>query len=281
MNNQAVFSARSNRRRQLGFTLIELLVVIAIIAILAGMLLPALSKAKDRTQAIIDVNNIRQIVISTVSFATDNNEILPHPTWGDVPAGPNGWAYATKVAGLGTIPTAANQLTASNQVPFFKESQLGNYLGKQQKVLDCPKDVVERTGDKKKDWLARPVKLTSYTFSGALCGYAGKEVANAAAGNTYKLTSFQPMDIFVWEADETRSYNFNDAGNNILSDQEGVSQRHAGGKPTDPTRNVKGGAVVGRLGGTSHFIKWAKFKEFRDTYNRTKARNDLVCGPGF
>ncbi len=101
----------SNQMTKRGFTLIELLVVIAIIALLIGLLLPALAKAQQNARSMKDQTNIRQIHSGMLIFAADDRGNLPVPGRINrlpVEIGTGGGTAATNISGLGPIDYEKN-----------------------------------------------------------------------------------------------------------------------------------------------------------------------------
>jgi len=279
-------STRSRHGLQ-GFTLTELVMIIVITVFLSGLLLAMPDRNREKIFVLTDLNNFRQILLATSMYQTENQDFLPHPTWGAINggnSGPDGWAYA--VANRGKITNGPSYIPSCNgrdtnsaqyatQVQFFKIGQLGPFLPSIS-AMYCPKDVEQWNVNPYKTWfLSRYQKITSYTMNGSVGGYTGPWAGQIAGGKTYQGSDFKSADIIYWEQNETDGFFFSDAGNNPETAGELLTQRHYGSGPVN--QGDRGGGVIGRISGAAEFMGADRL-----TALATGPRpNDLLNGPGY
>jgi len=122
----------SPKQLQRGFTLIELLVVIAIIAILAGLLLPALSNAKTKAHTVACINNLQQLSIALSLYSDENQDLLVN----------NHGLNETLLRKENWVNNLENWLDSdgNTNLTLLTSGKLSPYLGQNTAVFKCPSD---------------------------------------------------------------------------------------------------------------------------------------------
>jgi prepilin-type processing-associated H-X9-DG protein len=184
--------------------LIELLVVIAIIAILAALLLPALSRSKLKAQGTFCINNEKQMTLAWSMYADDNQQTLV-PNAGDGQAPPVG-LYAPNLCWVvGNVSSAANQYVPG--IPDIVNSNLltGSLLGpyaKSASIYRCPADPGNPTATPPFTYRVRSISMNDYMH-----GDGGGTMSNSFVNSIHTADIRNPCQSFVFLDERSSTIN--------------------------------------------------------------------------
>lgn len=156
------------RYRQEGFTLIELLVVITIIAILAGLLLPSLSRAREKGRALTCLNNKKQLQLAWHLYATDYNGRLVPNGW-NIPTPPQPELGLWWAQGFLDYQGGNSENTNIHLLIMEKFARLGPY-SQSAELYKCPADRAKVKIGRRSYSRARSVSMNQYAGGVAQCG---------------------------------------------------------------------------------------------------------------